>query len=69
MLTSPSFNTKTFGVSLPSQSGKVYVLEYKNAVSDTNWTLLPLVPGNGSTLRLIDPTATNAQRVYRVQRW
>ncbi|WP_160164593.1 hypothetical protein [Pedosphaera parvula] len=68
-LSNPSASSNTFKLSLPTQSGKVYVLEYKASLSDTNWTSLPLVPGNGSTLFLTDPTATNAQQFYRVRRW
>lgn len=69
LLTAPSFNGNTFNVALPTQSGRVYGLEYKNSLSNSNWTLLPLVPGNGSSVLLTDPAATNAQRSYRVQRW
>ena len=36
-----------FHVSVPSQSGRVYRLEYKNAFGEPNWTPLPLVAGNG----------------------
>lgn len=69
LLSNPTLASGTFSVSLPSQSGKVYGLEYKNTPSDTNWTLQPLVPGNGSIIHLFDPAATNGQRFYRVQRW
>jgi alpha-tubulin suppressor-like RCC1 family protein len=68
-LSNPSASSNTFKLSLPTQSGKVYVLERKTSLSDTNWTSLPLVPGNGSTLILTDPTATNPQQFYRVRRW
>lgn len=68
-LPSPLLNTNRFSVSLPSQSGRVYVLQYKNSLSATNWTSLPLVPGNGRNLILSDLTATNSQRIYRVLRW
>jgi alpha-tubulin suppressor-like RCC1 family protein len=68
-LTNASFATNTFSAMLPTQCGKVYGLEYKNALSDSNWTRLPLVPGNGSAVLLTDPTATNSQRIYRVRRW
>jgi alpha-tubulin suppressor-like RCC1 family protein len=58
-----------FTLSLPTQSGRVYRLEYKNALTDSAWTALPLVPGNGGVQALNDPTATGAQRFYRVSRW
>lgn len=70
-LSNPLLTTNGFSVSLPTESGWVYRLEYKNSLSDTNWTALPLVAGNGKLLRLTDRSAaTNAtQRFYRVLRW
>ena len=69
LLTSPNLGNSNFSLLLPSQSGKVYVLQYQNSLLDGNWISLPLVPGNGGTLLLTDPTATNSQRFYRVQQW
>ncbi len=69
ILTNPTDDANVFSFSLPSQSGKVYLLQYKDSLSDSNWTSLPLVPGNGDNLLLTDPTAANSQRFYRVLRW
>ena len=69
LLTNPNLGVNGFNLSLPTRSGKVYVLQYENSLSDSNWTSLPLVPGNGNTTLLTDPTATNSQRFYRVQQW
>jgi alpha-tubulin suppressor-like RCC1 family protein len=68
-LTNPRMDAGGFSVSLPTQSGRVYALEYKNSLSDANWMPLPLVAGNSGTLTLMDTTATNAQRFYRVRQW
>jgi hypothetical protein len=68
-LNNPVLGSNGFTVNLPSLSGRVYSLEYKNSLSDTDWNLLPLIPGTGSAIFLTDPTATNSQRFYRVQRW
>ncbi len=68
-LANPGTTTNGFEVTIPTQSGHVYRLEYKNALSDTNWTALPLVPGTGSKRALVDPTLTSSQRFYRVRRW
>lgn len=65
----PTFSGNNFSFSIPSQSGRVYALEYKNNVTDQAWTALPLVAGNGTNLIMTDSTATNSQRFYRVQRW
>ena len=69
LLTNPTLGADGFSVSLPSESGRVYRLEYKNSLSDGDWTALPLAAGNGRVLTLTDPTATGAQRFYRVRRW
>lgn len=58
-----------FAVSLPSQSGKVYALEYKNSLSDPSWVPLPLVPGNGGLLTIVDRSGVGSQRFFRVRRW
>jgi alpha-tubulin suppressor-like RCC1 family protein len=68
-LSNAGFKTNAFSLSLPSHSGRVYVLQYKKSLSATNWLSLPLVPGNGHSLILTDLSATNSQRYYRVQQW
>lgn len=68
-LSNPKFDANSLNISLPSQSGRVYVLQFKKSLSDANWTSLALIPGTGRTLTLTDLSATNSQRLYRVQRW
>lgn len=58
-----------FTCSVPTQSGRVYRLEYRNSLADAAWTALPLTAGNGSVQVLSDGTAAGAQRYYRVRRW
>jgi alpha-tubulin suppressor-like RCC1 family protein len=65
----PTHGTNSFSLSLPTQSGRVYALQFKNSLTDSNWTLLPLNAGNGSILSLTDQTATNSHRFYQVLRW
>jgi hypothetical protein len=63
-------NAGVFGLTIPSQSGRVYVLEYKSSLNDNIWTALPLVAGTGRPLTLTDPGSMNVpQRFYRVRRW
>ena len=62
-------STNCFNVSVPTQCGRVYRLEYKASLSDADWTALPLVAGNGANLVLTDATALGSQRFYRVRRW
>jgi hypothetical protein len=62
--------TSGFSLSLPTQCGRVYRLEYVTQAGATNWIGLPLVAGNGELRTLTDPTATNSSpRFYRVCRW
>jgi alpha-tubulin suppressor-like RCC1 family protein len=68
-LTNPARTAGAFNVSLPAKSGHVYQLEYKDSLADGAWTPLPLVPGNGATATLNDPSAVGQQRFYRVLQW
>jgi hypothetical protein len=68
-LSRPTVDANGFSVSVPTQSGRVYRLEYKNSLTDTTWSALPLVAGTGHERTLTDPTATGAKRFYRVRRW
>jgi hypothetical protein len=61
--------TTGFSISLPSQCGRVYGLEYKNAIDELSWTRLPLVAGTGETLLLSDSSAAAGARFYRIRRW
>jgi hypothetical protein len=69
LLASPIWKGRSFGVPVPTQSGRVYRLEYQSSSADANWIALPLVAGNGGVRQLTDSTATGAQRFYRVRRW
>ena len=60
------------GISLciPSQSGRVYRLEYKNSLAEPVWTPLRLVAGTGADLTLTDAAPiSGSERFYRVRRW
>ena len=65
-----SFSVNGFSLKVPSQSGRVYQLQYKNSSDDASWTSLPLVAGSGKMIKLTDGTAGNSkQRIYPVLRW
>jgi len=61
--------SNTFSLSVLSQLGHVYWLEYKTSLTDTNWKTLPLNAGTGNPLTLTDNAATNAARFYRARQW
>jgi alpha-tubulin suppressor-like RCC1 family protein len=65
----PHWSDDTFTISLPTQSGFVYRMEYKTSPTDTAWLALELVPGTWGHRTLIDPTATNSLRIYQIRRW
>lgn len=58
-----------FSFSVLTENGKVYRMEYKDSLSKSTWTSLPLAAGNGGILAFTDSTATNSQRFYRIARW
>jgi len=65
----PTISQNMFSVTVPTQCGLVYRLEYKNALSDPEWLKLPLVPGNSREQTLFDPSPIGDQRFYRVRSW
>jgi alpha-tubulin suppressor-like RCC1 family protein len=69
LLVDPSSNGNIFRLSLLTEIGRVYRLEYKDALQDTQWTALPLVAGNGRQRCFEDATTHGAHRFYRVTRW
>jgi hypothetical protein len=56
-----------FQLSLPTVSGRQYVLEFTDELPGTNWTELQLIDGDGTVRVLVDFSATNHQRFYRVR--
>jgi T5SS/PEP-CTERM-associated repeat protein len=54
-------------ISLASVTNQTYTLQYSTNLAATNWTSIPPpLSGNGGVLHLIDSTATNGSRFYRV---
>jgi hypothetical protein len=66
---SPARSGKEFSVQVATVVGKLYALEYVPSFSVTNWTSLPAVRGTGAVVPLTDPSASAAQRFYRVRQW
>jgi alpha-tubulin suppressor-like RCC1 family protein len=58
----------TFRFSVPTRSGRVYAVEFKNSLADAQWIpALPLLAGNGRIRTFTYEIA--AQRFYRVRQW
>ncbi len=66
-LASPTWTNGGFSVSVQTQNGKSYALEYTSALENSNWTSLTPVQGNGDVVTLSDMSATGTQRFYRVR--
>jgi hypothetical protein len=61
------WSNNTVRVSVPTTSGKSYGLEYKDSLSEPEWTRLPAASGTGGQLILTYPAAPGPQRFYRVR--
>jgi hypothetical protein len=68
-LLDPTWKSNRFTASLNSENKRVYRLEFKDSLSDSSWSALPLVAGTGRKITLTDPSATGTQRFYRVRQW
>ena len=55
-----------FRLSVPTEQGRSYILEFTDSLTPAKWTALPAVTGDGTVNVLVDPAATNQQRFYRV---
>lgn len=54
-------------ISFTTIAGPTYTLEYKNSLSDAQWTTAGSAPGTGNTVSITDPAATATTRFYRVR--
>ena len=66
-ISNPRLTGTTFTLSVPTQVGFNYTLEYKNSLSDANWTAGQTISGTGGTITLTDTTATGSSRLYHVR--
>lgn len=55
-----------FALTFPTETGRSYVIEYKNALSDANWTPLATNSGTGIVLTNRFPTSNATARFYRL---
>lgn len=58
-----------FDVSLSTQQGRVYALECKNSLDESNWKFVSLGVGDGTVRTLTDTAASELKRFYRVREW
>ncbi|MBI5772161.1 MAG: hypothetical protein HZA89_00275 [Verrucomicrobia bacterium] len=63
----PVFSAGRFDVKVPTVRGVEYFLEYKNVLTDANWSVAQFLSGDAGTRTLADPAATNSVRFYRLR--
>ena len=66
---SPSWEGGRFSVSPRTRFGRVYSLQYKDALDAPVWMSLPLLPGNGNVRAIRDDGAVVPKRFYRLLEW
>ena len=66
-LQKPLLKGGVLNLSLPSCSGLLYTLQYKETLDQPAWVDLPAVAGTGASLTLSATNDANAQRYYRVK--
>ena len=64
-----TWETGCFSVSARTRFGRVYSLQYQNALAGGDWRPLPLLPGDGEVRTLRDEGATVPHRFYRLLQW
>ena len=66
LVSKPGYANGVFRLSVPTEQGRSYTLEFSDSLTPAKWTALPAVAGDGTVTVLMDPAATNQQRFYRV---
>jgi hypothetical protein len=67
IISSPKLTGTTFTLSVPTAVGFNYVLEFKNSLSDINWTGVQTNRGSGGMIGLTNNGAIGSSRIYRVR--
>jgi len=67
VITSLSLNSETFMLTVPTEVGPTYVVEYKDSLEDSWWNVLTTITGTGSPVPITDNGLTNTTRFYRVR--
>lgn len=66
-LSNADFGHNNFSAFHPTVRGLLYWLEYKSPMDQADWTALPPTPGDGTRKALVDRSAADPQRIYRVR--
>ncbi len=63
----PIYSAGVFQLSVPTLTGKTYTLEFSEQLPGTNWMQVQSLSGDDTVKVLMDSSATNLQRYYRVR--
>ncbi|HTL56011.1 MAG TPA: choice-of-anchor Q domain-containing protein [Candidatus Limnocylindrales bacterium] len=63
----PTLVSNSIVIVFPTSTNLTYILQYKNDLTDTNWTGLNTNTGTGNLITNQDSTTTQTSRFYRVQ--
>jgi hypothetical protein len=61
-----SYAGHQFSFSYPSTAGLTNTIQYATSLSPPNWLVLTNIAGDGSLKAVVDASATNSDRFYRV---
>jgi hypothetical protein len=61
------YDNSAFRLSVPTEKGRSYTLEFTDSLTPAKWRALPAVAGDGTVTVLVNPAVTNQQRFYRVR--
>jgi hypothetical protein len=67
LVTKPVYANGAFRLSVATEKGRSYTLEFSDSLTPGEWKALPAVAGDGTVTVLVDPAAINQQRFYRVR--
>jgi hypothetical protein len=65
-LSALSYSGNHFSFRYPSTSGLTNIVKYTDSLNPIDWLVLTNVPGDGTLRTIIDATATNSERFYRI---
>jgi hypothetical protein len=66
-ITNPKLTGTTFTLSVSTQTGFNYVLEFKNSLNDSNWTPIQTNNGNGGLIALTNTGVYGPSRFYHIR--
>jgi hypothetical protein len=67
VISNPKLAGSTFTLSVPTQTGTNYVLEFKNFLSDAVWTSIQTNSGNGGMMNFTNTGTVSPSRFYRIR--